>query len=46
MSINLNKKGAGLQLIKEIAAKKLTRQQEIEKLNKLKNPYSKLSKPK
>jgi hypothetical protein len=46
MSINLNKKDAGLKLVKEVMAKKLTRQREIEQLSKLKNPYNKLTRPK
>jgi hypothetical protein len=46
MSINLKKKGAGLNLIKEIISKNLSRKKEIEQLNKLNNPYSKLTRPK
>jgi hypothetical protein len=41
MGINLKKKGGGLKLVKEIVAKALTRQKEIENLNKLKNPFTK-----
>jgi|FreactTroBogLake_1042271.scaffolds.fasta_scaffold00464_14 hypothetical protein len=44
MSIDLKKKGSGLKFAKEIAAKRLTKQQQEEN-KKLKNPHYKPKKP-
>jgi hypothetical protein len=43
---NFKKKDSGLNLIKEIIAKKHNRQKEQEIINKLSNPYTQKNRPK
>ena len=42
---NFNKKDSGLNYVKEILAKKHTKQKETEELEKRPNPYNKTNRP-